>query len=88
MADKYISKRTRDLRSAIKQKDVESLFWWIVKEHEKVLLDGEKSPLNPGLFRLSLDHLAKLQTKRLDKAGQGDPPDSQKELEQALRLVE
>jgi len=85
---KYVKVREARLRAALKKQDVEALFWWIVKEHEGVLLAGEKSHLSPGLFRLALDHLASLHKKRVstDKPEQGDA--SVAELEAAaLRLL-
>ena len=84
MARRHVSKRERALTNALKEKDVESLFWWIVSEHKKVLLAGEKSHLSPGLLRLSLEHLSKLHMKRLDQ------PDSEAvgaELEQLENLL-
>ncbi len=87
MPTKYVKVREARLRAALKKHDVESLFWWIVKEHEGVLLAGEKSHLSPGLFRLALDHLAKLHMKRA-AAGKPEKGDaSVAELEQALRLL-
>jgi hypothetical protein len=84
VARRHVSNRERALKDALKAKDVEALFWWIVQEHKQVLLDGEKSHLSPGLFRLSLEHLSKLHMKRLDQ------PDSEAvgaELEQLENIL-
>jgi hypothetical protein len=88
MPNKYVRKRERELRAALKGQNIEALFWWIVREHENPLLDGQKSHLNPGLFRLALDHLSRLQMKRSDQADD-KPKTSQnvKELEHILRMV-
>ena len=86
MPQVYVSKREKALKDAMKNRDVEALFWWIVDEHKVSLLSGDKSHLNPGLFRLALDHLSRLHLKRgndLDEAAGS----AASELEQALRLV-
>jgi hypothetical protein len=85
VARRHVSKRERALSEALKGKDIESLFWWIVQEHKQVLLDGEKSHLSPGLLRLALDHLSKLHMKRGEL-----PADSSAdlvELENLLKVV-
>ncbi len=87
MANVYVSKRKKALQAALKKRDIEALYWWVVEEHKEALLSGERSHLDPGLFRQALEHLARLQMKR----GTVDDEESEKaaaELEQALRLVE
>ena len=88
MPQKYVPVRERALRAALKDQDIESLFWWIVKEHEQNLLNGEKSHLSPGLFRLSLDHLSRLKMKRADQTSAVPVTENNlKELENVLRMV-
>lgn len=87
MANIYVSKRKRALLAALKKRDIEALYWWVVEDHKESLLTGEKSPLDPGLFRQALDHLGKLQFKRGD-TNDAEAGKAAAELEQALRLVE
>ena len=86
MPQVYVSKREKALKEALVNRDVEALFWWIVDEHKVSLLNAEKSPLNPGLFRLALEHLSRLHLKGgngLDEAA----GTAAAELESALGLI-
>jgi hypothetical protein len=87
MGNRWISSREKELSRALKSKDVEELFWWIVKEHKQTFLQGEKSQLSAGLLRLALEHLSKLHMKRLDSEEPGPPEGSVAELERILRAV-
>ena len=40
MPNKYVRKRVRELRAALKGQNIEALFWWIVREHETLCSMG------------------------------------------------
>jgi|31_taG_2_1085359.scaffolds.fasta_scaffold07933_3 hypothetical protein len=88
MGSRYISRRERELAQALEERNVEQLFWWIVNEHKQNLLDGERSHLAAGLFRLALEHLSKLHIRRdADADGGADVGDQLAELERVLKVV-
>ena len=89
MGNKYISRRERNLKHALRHKDIEALFWWLVQEQRDPLLNHEKSQLPPGLFRLALDHLSRLHMKRAE-AGmptEQEEKDAIEELQNVLKLA-
>lgn len=87
MGDRWIGKAERAFDKAYREKDVEALFWWIVGQHKKSFLAGEKSHLSPGLLRLSLEHLGKLHMKRLDQPDSVAVGEELKQLENILTVI-
>ena len=88
MGSRYIPKRERELKDAFQSRNIEEFFWWIVREHEDNLLDGDPSHMTHGVFRLALDRLSAMHMKRMD-AEEGDKMSDSDvaELERVLKVV-
>ena len=72
MGSRYIPKRERELKQAFESRNIEEFFWWIVREHEDNLLDGDPSHMTHGVFRLALDRLSAMHMSAwTQRAGRG-----------------
>jgi hypothetical protein len=86
-----ISERKRLLKEALKNRDLEGLLWWVVREHYEHLLDPENveaPPLPRGILNRSVDHLSKVHLKRLENPEHKSDGGEVAELENVLRLLQ